>query len=358
MKAVWRLGCALLLTGCNFARLDSVDEPAPATMLPPPVATSSPEVTLAASSVIQLAVATATPLPPVSTAAPSPTRGPWRHIIQQGETLGFIIQRYGYRNFDVIDEIVRLNDNVSSANLLPGDGNVILIPRPSATPLPPDFTPLAVPPSLADDFAPTSPATGLNYATSINEHVVDSGQTVVDIMVQHNTTLEIISILNPDISFAGCDFGVASGGPNCNPFLSVGQGVRVPAPTPTLTLSPTFSGNETATPTPTWQPPRAIAPPQDANVSASSIRLQWLSVGVLAAGEVYLVQLSDESGEVHNAVTRETSLMLPASLAPTDGATRELSWTVSVARPDSRDVYQIVSGYPQPRRFRWSSHSP
>ncbi len=358
MKVAWRLCCALLLAGCNFARLDRVDEPAPATMLPLPVATRSPEVAQEPTSVIQLAVATITPLPPVLTAAPAPTRGPWRHIIQQGETLGYIIQRYGYRNFDVIDEIVRLNDNVTSANLLPGEGSVIFIPRPSATPLPADYTPLAVPPSLAEDFAPTSPATGLNYATSINEHVVDAGQTVVDIMAQHNTTLEIISILNPDISFGGCDFGVASGGPNCNPFLSVGQTVRVPAPTSTPTLSPTFTGNETATPTPTWEPPRAIAPPQDAIVPATSIRLQWLSVGVLAAGDVYLVQLSDESGVVHNAVTRETSLLLPESLAPTKGEAREMSWTLSVARADSRGVYQIVSGYPQPRRFRWSSRAP
>ncbi len=356
MKALWRSCCALLLlAGCNFARQESTARPASATTTQFPDATPHPAASLTPSPAIELAVATVTPLQPRPTAAPSPTRAPWQHVIRDGETLGYIIQQYGYRSFDVIEEIVRLNENVVSANLLPGEGSVILIPRPSATPVPADFTPLPAPPARFEGIAPTSPATGLNYTAAINEHVVVAGQTVVDIVVQHNTTLEIVSILNPEITFAGCDFGVASGGPNCNPFLSVGQTVRVPAPTPTPTLSPTFSGAETATPTPTWMPPRVISPPQDSILPATTFRLQWLSVGVLAPGEMYLVQLSDESGVVHNAVTLETSLMLPEALVPTDGVAREMSWTVSVARANAEGVYEIVGGYPRPRRFRWNS---
>ena len=358
MKIVRSCSCALLLlAGCNFARLESTALPAPIMSTQLPDATSPPAATLTSSPAIELAVATVTPLPTRPTAAPSPTRAPWQHVIRDGETLGYIIQQYGYRSFDVIEEIVRLNENIASANLLPGEGSVILIPRPSATPVPADFTPLPVPPALVEGIAPTSPATGLNYTTAIDDHVVVAGQSVVDIVVQHNTTLEIVSILNPEITFAGCDFGVASGGPNCNPFLSVGQTVRVPAPTPTPTLSPTFSGAETATPTPTWMPPRVISPPQNAILPATTFRLQWLSVGVLAPDEVYLVQLSDESSVVHNAVTRETSLMLPEALVPTDGISREMSWTVSVARANAEGVYQIIGGYPQPRRFLWNSRS-
>ena len=358
MKIVRSCSCALLLlAGCNFARLESTALPAAIVSTQLPDATSLPAATLTSSPAIELAVATVTPLPTRPTAAPSPTRAPWQHVIRDGETLGYIIQQYGYRSFDVIEEIVRLNENIASANLLPGEGSVILIPRPSATPVPADFTPLPVPPALVEGIAPTSPATGLNYTTAIDDHVVVAGQSVVDIVVQHNTTLEIVSILNPEITFAGCDFGVASGGPNCNPFLSVGQTVRVPAPTPTPTLSPTFSGAETATPTPTWMPPRVISPPQNAILPATTFRLQWLSVGVLAPGEVYLVQLSDESGVVHNAVTRETSLMLPEALVSSDGIAREMSWTVSVARANAEGVYQIIGGYPQPRHFRWNSRS-
>jgi len=348
----------LLLAGCNFARLEPAASPPPPAATRPPDAAVPAALTLAPSPVVLSALATATPRLPRPTVAPSPTRGPWQHVIQQGETLGYIIQRYGYRSFDVIDEIVRMNENVTGANLLPGAGSVILIPRPSATPVPAGFTPLPVPPSLLERVAPTSPATGLNYDAVINAHEVLAGQTVVDLVVQHNTTLEIISILSPEISFAGCNFGVASGGPNCNPLLAVGQTVRVPAPTPTPTLSPVFTGLETATATPTWMPPRVISPPQQANIPATAFRLQWLSVGILGPDEVYLVQLRDERDTVHNFVTRETSLLLPEALVPQDGGPREMRWTVSVARADAAGVYQIISGYPQPRSFRWSSRSP
>ena len=356
MSATIRIACALLLlAACNFVRRD-VEEQAPgatATVPDKVGPTLPPPATSTALLVVDVVTVTETPVAPVMQATPTP--GPWRHRVRAGETLGYIIQLYGYRNYDVIDEIVRMNENVPDANLLPGEGSVILVPRPSATPLPPDFTPLPLPPSLAERIAPTSPATGLNFDTTITEHEVVAGQTVVDLIAQHNTTLEIISILNPEISFARCDFGLRSGGPDCNPLLSVGQKVRVPAPTPTPTLSPTFSGQETATPTPTWEPPRVVSPPQNAVLPATILRLQWLSVGALQADEAYLVQVRDESGVLYNAVTRETTHVLPESMIPTDGNPRDLSWTVSVARADENDVYRIISGYPQPRRFRWDS---
>jgi len=294
-------------------------------------------------------------LPEEKAVEPSQTPGPWRHTIREGETLGFIVQRYGYRGFDVIDEIVAMNENIPNANLLPGEGSVIFVPRPTATPLPANFTPLPVPPALAERIVPTSADTGLNYDTEIAEHEVVPGQTVVDIIIQHDTTLEIVSILNPDISFARCDFGLRSGGPECNPLLNVGQVVRVPAPTLTPTLSPTFSGRETATPTPTWMAPRIVAPAQDSVLPGTALRLHWLSVGILPPGEVYLVQVSDENSVVHNAVTRDTSLFLPESMVPGGGVPVDLTWTVSVARADDNGVYRIISGYPSPNRFRWNS---
>lgn len=344
-----------ILTGCNFVRLDSPADPTEAPVVAPATVNATAEATVTSAPVIEVSVDTPTPLPDPTAVLPSATPGPWQHVVRAGETLGFIIQRYGYRNFDVIDQIVQLNDNVPNANLLPGEGSVILIPRPTATPLPADYTPMPVPPALIDRLAPTSPATGLNYDAAIAEHVVDQGQTVVDIFVQHDTTLEIISILNPDISFARCDFSLRSGGPECNPLLSVGQIVRVPAPTPSPTLSPTFSGRETATPTPTWPAPQIVYPAQDSILPPKAFRLHWLSVGALQAGEVYLVQISDESGVIHNAITRDTSLLLPQSLVPSGGAAAEMTWTVSVARADSNDVYRIISGYPQTRRFLWES---
>ncbi len=356
MNLALRYCCSLLLlAGCNFSRQASDIAPQLASATAFPATVIPVQDTPVPAGGVEFRVATATPFPTRPPLVPTPTRGPWQHVIRSNETLGYIIQLYGYRSFDVIEEIVRINDNVPDANLLPGEGSVILIPRPSPTPPPPDYTPLSLPPSLAEAFSPTSPATGMSNATVIMEHEVAAGQTVVDIMVQHDTTLEIISILNPDITFAGCDFGKPSGGPNCNPLLAVGQKVRVPAPTPTPTLSPTFSGAETTTPTPTWMPPRPVFPPQDAELPGEPLQLQWLSVGILQPGEVYLVQLSDAGTVLYNAITRGTSLTLPLSLIPDDGRVREISWTLGVARRNEEGMYEIVSGYPVPRRFRWRS---
>ena len=349
--------CALvLLAGCNFVRLDAGPaETMPVTDDVSPQEKPLPEMSNTPVPAVAAVVVTVTPTPAIEAATPSPVPGPWRHTVREGETLGFIIQRYGYRDYAVMDAIVQLNENIPNPNLLPGEGSVILVPRPTATSLPADFTPLPVPPALAKRIVPTSPDTGLNYDTEIAEHVVVAGQTVIDIVIQHDTTLEIVSILNPDISFSRCDFGLRSGGPECNPLLNVGQTVRVPAPTLTPTLSPTFSGRETATPTPTWMAPRIVSPAQDSVLPATSIRLQWLSVGVLPEGDVYLVQISDQGGVVHNAVTRDTSLLLPKSMVPAGGTPVDLTWTVSVARADENGVYGIISGYPSPQRFRWNS---
>ena len=179
---------------------------------------------------------------------------------------------------------------------------------------------------------------------------------MVDIAVNYNTTLEVLAVLNPDISFAGCNFEIQSGGPNCNPLLSVGQEIQVPAPTPTPTLSPTPSGSETPTPTPTYAAPLVISPPQDANVPADVFRLEWVGVGVLQPDEVYLVQVSDAtSGQVFNDITRSTSLLLPDSLVPTDGQTHTIDWTVTVAKPNEAGIYRVISGPPGINRFNWLS---
>jgi hypothetical protein len=355
----------VLLAGCNFAPVPqgeaspTVEQVTLTQAVELPTATATPTATeqLLVQPVVETATATFTPGPPTMPPSLTPTPGPYEHTIKQGETLGYIIQLYGYRDFSVINEIVRINDNVRNADTLPGAGAVILIPRQTATPVPEGFTPT---PILAELFgggvAPTSPATGLNVDAPIITHSIVEGQTIVDLAVNYNTTLEVLAILNPDISFAGCNFEVQSGGPNCNPLIRAGQVINVPAPTPTPTLSPTPSGSETPTPTPTYAPPFVISPPQDAVVPPGAFQLQWVSVGMLQPGEVYLVQVTNTTtGQVYNNITRSTSLLLPASIAPADGATHVMNWTVSVAKPNEAGVYRIISGTPETRRFNWRS---
>jgi len=361
--AVWGL-LVLMLAACNFAPMPQGDASPTVEQIvltqaisPSPSPTATPPVMTPTAPLVETATSTPTAGPPTDLPSETPTPGPYEHTIQQGETLGYIIQLYGYRNFDVISEVVRINENIPNADSLPGAGAVILIPRQTATPTPEDFTP---PPDVAQvlgvAIAPTSPATGLNIDAPIVQHTVVEGQTIVDIAVNYNTTLEVLSTLNPDIDFSGCNFSIPSGGPNCGPFLRIGQIVMVPAPTPTPTLSPTPSGNETPTPTPTYAAPVVISPPQGGSVPPAAFKLEWVSVGVLQPDEAYLVQVTDTvTGEVYNDITQSTSLLLPESLIPDDGQPHLMTWTVSVAKPNEAGVYRVVSGPPEQRQFSWLS---
>jgi len=345
-----------LLEGCNFAPSPNDASPTVEFTGQPAVPSEEPGLTPSATSSPQPEVATNTatytPLPPSETPPPTETLGPYEHVVQQGETLGYIIQQYGYTDFSVIPEIVAMNDNIPNADTLPGAGAIILIPRQTATPTPEGSEQTAV--ALASE--PPVFSVTLPVQTAIIQHMVVEGETIVGIAQQYNTTLEVLFQLNPDIPPFGCDFSNPSGGPDCNPPLQIGQAVNVPAPTPTPTLSPTPSGSETPTPTPTYPAPIVISPPQGGVAPPAPVRLDWVSVGVLQQTEVYLVQLRDTTtGAEYVQVTRNTSLLLPDSLVPADGQAHTIEWTVRVAYPNSGGIYQPIGGQPQVRTFQWQS---
>ena len=359
---------ALSLAACNFApapqgdasptveNIESTALPTEPTRTPRPSPTATSEQF--SEPVLESPTPTFTPGPPTLPPAPTATLGPYEHTVQADDTLLFIIQQYGYRDFGVIPEVVVLN-NLPNADTLPGVGSVLLIPRQTATVTPEgaELTPTTFADALAAQaVAPTDAQTGLSSGAGVLEHVVQEGQTIVDIASNYATTLEVLARLNPDIGFFGCNFEIPSGGPNCNPLLQVGQVVYAPAPTPTPTLSPTPSGSETPTPTPTFVPPRVVSPPQNAEIQAGVFRLEWVGAGVLQPDEVYLVQITDTtSGQSHNAITRSTSLLIPEEMIPADGQTHVINWTVSVAKPNEANVYRIISGAPEVRAFRWHS---
>jgi len=345
--------CAL--AACNFSPSPQGDaSPSPEAVLSPSLAESSLTPSLTTSPQPQVATPTPTPtsLPSSVTPTPSETLGPYEHTVAQNDTLITIIQQYGYTDLSVIAEIVRINDNIPNPDTLPGPGAVILIPRPTATPTPDDSELTRV----AQAGTPTAIRITLAVQTAIIQHTVVEGETIVGIAQQYSTTLEVLSQLNPDIPFFGCDFSIASGGPDCNPPLQVGQIVNVPAPTPTPTLSPTPSGSETPTPTPTYRAPMVISPPEGGIAMPAPVRLDWVSVGQLQPNEYYLVQVRDTtSGGEYAQVTRNTSLILPDSLIPTDGQPHVMQWTVRVAFPNDEGVYQPIGGEPPVNTFQWQS---
>ena len=348
----YTLAATILFSGCNFESAEptpTAEENTPAPIEPlPQIASPSPSLspTLTAStsptgaviSIDQIATAaqTETPLPTASETA-SATPGPWEYTIETGDTLGFIIQKppFNYRTLDVIQEIVRINPNILSADSLPGPGAVILIPRPTATPIP-------VGAELTQEFAATigTSQIGVPDWTIIGPHTIRDGETVVGIVEEYaGLTLEIFARLNPDVNFIGCNFEAQGGGPNCNPLIREGQDVNVILPTPTLTTTPTPSDDEPPTPTPPAAAPQLVSP-TEGSIAAGSVGLHWVSVGFLSEEAVYLVQVMNQTtGENRAFVTRSASVRLPADFQPPAGEVHEFTWFVSVAVQDAGGAY-------------------
>jgi hypothetical protein len=141
---------ALLLAGlsaCNFSNAPQGGATPTVQAVP---ATNTPDVTLTATSAptltldlpqVESPTPTETPAPPTITPTATDTPGPYEHTIETGQTLGYIVQQYGYTDLSIgpgsiIAEVVAMNDNIPSADILPGAGSVILIPRQTATPTP------------------------------------------------------------------------------------------------------------------------------------------------------------------------------------------------------------------------------
>jgi hypothetical protein len=343
-------GLALVLVGCDAFPAPPTPTVAPVTTptdVPPtetPAVSNTPLPTPSLQQQVRLEPPppSPTPGPPTPTLTLTPTLGPIEHTMQAGETLGYIIQLYGYTDFNVIDEIVAINANIPNADRVPGAGNVILIPRQSSTPTPEGFDPSTPPPVIEPEVV-------------IDMHTVREGETIIGIAAQAETNLVILDRMNPELLFFNCDLSIPSGGAECNVPLVVGQEVKIPAPSPTPTLSPTPSGSETATLTPTYAAPVAFFPPEGSTVRSRSLELEWISTGILSPEFTYLVQVEDSTTETDYVyVTRDTSFVLGGNNTPTDGQPHSFKWRIVIATQAETGDYRIVSGENSSwRTFQW-----
>ncbi len=355
LKLLLALLILFTAAGCELAQ---VPQPSPTPPEDPTIAPTPellPTDTLAPTLTPPPQIATEPPtetLIPTETFTPAPTPEPYAtYIIQDGDTLYFIIQQppFFYRDLRVADEVVALNDNIMSLDRLPPAGSSILIPYPTGTPTPEGF-------ELTAQAQPVQQQIALPFDAEIIQVEVREGETILGIASRNATNLTILATLNPQLRFIGCDFSNPSGGPDCSVSIVVGEPINVPALTATPTLSPTFSGNETATLTPTYRAPMVIFPPQDASAPPRAFQLQWVSAGALLPNEVYLVQIEDEtSGATHTDITRSTSYELPEELIPTDGEAHTIRWRVTIAAPNQAGAYAFISPEGQWRTFFWQS---
>ncbi len=379
---------SILVVGCNFSTQEEVtltpDLPFEEPIVPLPNATDTPiftdTPTITPTQTLTLTPTTQptevaqepTPtqteaLPPTDIPLPEPTLGPWEYVVQPNETLIEIIQRepFNYRTLDVIQEIVRINPNVLSADFLPV-GETILIPRPTASAVeaPPEAIAQAEEPEeVAPNNGPVIPdiETRANVFTPpgyvISPYQVRAGETIIGLVERNDgLTLAGFAQLNAAISFSGCNFELPGGGPNCNPIIGENQWVNIlrPAPPPTPTSTPT--GDETATPTPTFAPPAIISPPDGASASGL-VRLSWASVGLLKPEQAYVITVRDlTAGVVWSGATRATNLLLPAELIPSSGQNHEIEWSITIGvRTEDGGEYRPTNAGTATHRFFWRS---
>lgn len=344
-----------VLTACNFnpdpptPTVEALVTPSPSPTLEISLTPSQTATTAPTVAAIRLSSATPshTPENATETPTPMPTEGPYVVRVQPGDFLFNIITRFGYNDGRVIPAILTLNPNIPNEDSLPV-GQDILIPRMTQTPTPPNYeATVAIMATLGIPLPDQLPENTVREC-----HTVREGESVIDIAAEFNTTLEIISRLNPEISFLGCDFNNRSGGPECRPNIQTGQCVTVPMPTPTMTLSPTPSGSETATPTPTYNPPIIINPPNGAIVSGS-VLLQWVSAGLLKADEYYYLEVKNlTAGTIYTQVMKDTSWQLPSGLIPPEGEEHDIEWRVVVVRGDT-ETFIVIGGVMPERTFKW-----
>ncbi|MYA92808.1 MAG: LysM peptidoglycan-binding domain-containing protein, partial [Chloroflexi bacterium] len=314
---------------------------------PSPTISPAPTRQIASPTAPVAIAATSSPTAPPS---PSPSPVYFEYEVQAEDTLMGIIQVFGYGyQLEVAQEVVRLNDSVFSIDFVPV-GQVIRIPRPTATATPVGAQATA---ELLETIGIDS-ATGLEAGAALGCHTVVANDTMVSIAERYNTTLEILSDLNSDLNWSGCNFTLLAGGEDCVPILKLGACIQVPQPTPTSTRFPTPTGLETPTPTATKLAPRLLYPAEGEQVNARQLVLQWLGLSGLREGDVYLVELQNQTtGGEHRQRTSANSYRVPVAFAPR-GEVHTLQWRVSLARQNEAGIYAFVGEQGNWRRFEWN----
>jgi LysM repeat protein len=298
----------LIVVGWNYWQA----QPQPTAVLP----TATPEAT---STATPTRTATATvALSPAASPVSSPT--PIVHKVQPGETIIYIASYYG-STMDAILEANGLDEN--SARLLrPGQELIIPSSGPVGGPVP---GATSQPPQVI--------------------HEVKSGETLISIAIDYDTSVEAILDANdldsPDLIY-------------------VGQQIIVPLmpPTATPTLTPTVTPS--STPGPPYEAPHSLTPSDGAVFQGEDavILLSWTAPAILREDQAYLVELETPAQLtpiVHT--TQGTSWRLSSDLRPT-GRRRAITWRVTVVQrlnsvPGESPAWKPISLPSQTRHFVW-----
>jgi LysM repeat protein len=323
---------------------------------------SSGAAAIALSATASPALSATPSLPPSPTLTFTPdataTLEPYTYTVQAGDTLGFIIQVFGYRDFSIVPEVLRLNGLASETGIR--EGQVLLIPRQTPVPgpiapptstLPPGVTEtVGIPATAGPTLDPNAPTQNFSGCTASNRcispdgqfwvHEVQSGDTIAGIAYAYTSRLDSILQAN---------------GLTTASFIVPGEKIYVPIlVTLTPTLTPTGAPDSTATPYPTPASPSLVAPANAATLPRSQpIVLQWAAVGPLSPTQSYLIVARNvDTGQEFRAVVRSSTYRVPASWQPGLGQGGHFEWQVVVIVGTDPNAAS-VSGSGQVWTFNW-----
>lgn len=286
----------------------------------------------------------------LATLPPLPTLKPNCLVAKEGDSVVSLLSRGGV-DLSVAAAFRALNNMPSGSNVIQ-IGETYCIPRATATPTPVQYEATQ---TIVARFVPTSGA----LVTQI--YTVVKGDTAGGLEFKLGVSLSLICRLNPlpdGLNCSGCDPAAPIYQSKCRPILAIGQRLNVPAPPLPPSITPTLTGSETATPTPSYRAPELLSPVNGAPLSGT-VRLEWLTVGVLQPDESYLVLMTDATieGQPRNFqyVTNATSVLIPPADAPVDSSAHTYRWQVSVVRALA-DGSVITLSKPSPAwAFVWAN---
>jgi LysM repeat protein len=285
-----------------------------------PTVTTTPTLTLTPTeTLVPTETATVTPEPPLD------------YTVQSGDTCGSIALLYG-SSVPAIIELNHLNSTCTNLRV----GQVVKVPKPTATPPPPPTQTL-------------EPAAATRAACEVVEYTVQSGDSLSTIAKNYGVSQQAIKDFNglsTDSVFLGSILKI----PLCQRAPTAG-----PSPTPT-------------TPPP-YPAPNLLLPADGAmfTVSNESVVLQWASIGSLRQNEMYQVTVLDvtdlnvTSGSDRKIIeyVNDTKFIVPSSFRPQDNSAHTIRWWVTTVRQTGSDdqgnpIWASAGAASVWRDFSWS----
>lgn len=265
---------------------------------------------------------------PTRTPTSTPTSTPLPPLVHKVQEADSCIRLAAIYNV-AVQSILQLNSFAQACPLYVGQE--VLVPQPTLTPVPTGTSTLPAP-QLTQESRPT--------------HAVLAGESLSSIAalyaINFNVLAEVNGKLPPDYA------------------ISIGEVLRIPLDAPAPTAGPT----PTATALPPYNAPRLLVPADGAAVSQidQTVALQWASVGLLRANEVYLITVEDvtaNSAKRLEATTLTTRYIVTVEMKPFEAVPHVFKWKVVTARQtgvagDGRTLYEPAGATSAERTFTWT----